>query len=306
MIMGRIQIIGTKAKVTSWKRIPASAVGLKLAFSYEDPLWENLKRTVIFKGCVTRDVVDAGELVTIPAEVIAEPGVTLQVGVYGTDAAGGLAIPTFWADLGLIGPAADPSGDESTEESLPVWAQLQERMDALEESAAQAANAVLHSQQTLTPEQQTQARENIHAQKAEGTYQLVYTSTLEEELSDISISDLNLSSAFVEIAAAASADAFDADVSCYFLSGEEVMGDIPVVGAIVPEQETYFAFFAENSHGMLRIGAVGAAEYDTGVSPNCTLLPKLFAAAPITQIDLSTFGILPIGTVIRVYGVVNG
>jgi len=37
---------------------------------------------------------------------------------------GTIVVPTTWANLGVILPAADPSGDESTDPSLPVWAQI--------------------------------------------------------------------------------------------------------------------------------------------------------------------------------------
>lgn len=56
---------------------------------------------------------------------IAKPNVALRLGVYGVDADGNIAIPTLWADLGNVRDAADPSGDTTTDPSLPVWAKLQ-------------------------------------------------------------------------------------------------------------------------------------------------------------------------------------
>ena len=47
------------------------------------------------------------------------------MGVYGVDAENHVAIPTIWAELGVIQGAATPSGDASTAPSLPVWAQIQ-------------------------------------------------------------------------------------------------------------------------------------------------------------------------------------
>ena len=43
----------------------------------------------------------------------------------------GEATPTVWANLGFIRPSATPDGDESTDPSLPVWAQLKEQIDNL-------------------------------------------------------------------------------------------------------------------------------------------------------------------------------
>ena len=81
---------------------------------------------------MTKDVINAGEEVTVPVEVLDTPGRFLYVGIYGTSS-DIPAVPTLWADLGRIRPAADPSGDTSTDESLPVWAQLQEQIDELKQ-----------------------------------------------------------------------------------------------------------------------------------------------------------------------------
>ena len=78
---------------------------------------------------------------TIPAEVVAEAGGKLLVGVYGVNAEGTLVIPTLWADLGHVRYAAEPSGDESTDPALPVWAQLDERVAALEEQEKEEQQA---------------------------------------------------------------------------------------------------------------------------------------------------------------------
>jgi len=50
------------------------------------------------------------------------------VGVYGTDGNNVQAFPTIWADCGRVRAAADPSGDASSDPSLPVWAQMQEQI----------------------------------------------------------------------------------------------------------------------------------------------------------------------------------
>ena len=133
MVVGKIYVNGVQAKVNVCQRIPVGAVGLKLEIEYDD-IWNNLSKTVVFKGCVTKDIVGVGGEVTIPTEVIAEIGSNLYVGIYGTRADGSLAVPTLWADLGRVYSAADPSGDETTEASLPVWAQIQADLSAFIES----------------------------------------------------------------------------------------------------------------------------------------------------------------------------
>lgn len=136
MILAKIRVDGVRVTPVEVRDIPKGIIGGQVAFEYTDPMWDGLTKTVVFQGAVTKDVVDAGELVTIPQEVVAKTGVTLRVGVYGTDAGNNIAIPTIWADvdLGKVRAAADPSGDESTDPSLPVWAQLEGRIEELEQN----------------------------------------------------------------------------------------------------------------------------------------------------------------------------
>ena len=136
MILAKIRVNGVKATPYEVREIPKGIIGGQILFEYTDPMWKGLNKTVVFQGAVTKDVVNAGELVTIPVEVVAKTVQALRVGVYGTDAEGNVAIPTLWADLGRVRAAADPSGDETTDPSLPVWAQLQEQIDDLRENGS--------------------------------------------------------------------------------------------------------------------------------------------------------------------------
>lgn len=134
MELAKIRVSGVHAVPICLKEIPRGIKGATVRFEYADPRWDKLSKTVVFKGSgVTKDILDAGEVVEVPPEVVERAGQSLLVGVYGTDADGNQAIPTLWADLGRIRPAADPSGDTSTDESLPVWAQLQEQIDELKQ-----------------------------------------------------------------------------------------------------------------------------------------------------------------------------
>ena len=56
-----------------------------------------------------------------PAEVISHAGMNLYMGV---NAENNVVIPTIWTDFGMIRSAAAPSGDASSDPSLPVWAQI--------------------------------------------------------------------------------------------------------------------------------------------------------------------------------------
>lgn len=111
--------------------IPRGIVGATVSIEYDDPVWEGLHKTLVFRGAADMDVLDPGGTVAIPWETVALAGKHLLVGLYGTDALGELVIPTVWADLGEIRSGADPSGDTSADPSLPVWAQLQNQVEAL-------------------------------------------------------------------------------------------------------------------------------------------------------------------------------
>lgn len=133
MIVAKIQVNGAIAHTLYKKVIPAGVIGAQVEFEYAEDIWKGLHKTVVFRGPVTKDVVTDANIVTIPPEVAEKPSSLLSVGVYGVDADGNLAIPTIWADLGIVRESANPSGDTTTDPSLPVWAQLQGMIGNLEE-----------------------------------------------------------------------------------------------------------------------------------------------------------------------------
>jgi len=127
MVIAKIEISGTSATVIWSKEIPKGLVGGKVQIEYVDERWNQLNKTVVFRSSITRDVLENGSEVIIPADVLEKSGVKLYVGVYGTDAENNLGLPTFWANLGVIRDAADPEADPNANASLPVWARLLER-----------------------------------------------------------------------------------------------------------------------------------------------------------------------------------
>lgn len=139
MEIAKIEVSGVHARRMTrspgrWE-IPAGLVGGTISLRYGAE-WAGLQKTVVFDGCgVTKDVVNAAEVVTVPAEVVARPERKLLVGIYGVGD-DGTATPTLWLE-GYVCAAADPSGDPSTAPSLPVWAQLESRIRALEERFSQ-------------------------------------------------------------------------------------------------------------------------------------------------------------------------
>lgn len=140
MIVAKIQVSGAIAHTLYRKVIPAGIIGAQVEFEYAEDIWKGLHKTVVFRGPVTKDVVTDANIVTIPHEVAEKPMSLLSVGVYGVDADGNLAIPTIWADLGIVRESANPSGDPTTDPSLPVWAQIQGMIGNLEELDTEAKN----------------------------------------------------------------------------------------------------------------------------------------------------------------------
>lgn len=123
--MIQITCKGNSAICTRTERLTSGMVGLQCEFVF-DGAWDGLARTAVFTaGNEKRDVLLTGALCTVPWEVLQHPGYQLVIGVYGSNADGTLIIPTCYAMCGSIAPGADPSGEESTDPTLPVWGQLQ-------------------------------------------------------------------------------------------------------------------------------------------------------------------------------------
>ena len=125
MKIAEVRVSGCRCETVRLEPIPRGIVGAVVAVEYTDPAWDSLRKTVVFRGAATKDVLDAGNEIVIPAEVVRKAGGSLYMGVYGVDAENHVAIPTIWTELGVIQGAATPSGDASTAPSLPVWAQIQ-------------------------------------------------------------------------------------------------------------------------------------------------------------------------------------
>ena len=123
MNLAKIQVSGVRAvAVDAVREIPAGIVGATVELEYTGGIWAGLNKTVIFRGNTTKEVLTDETTVTVPAEVVAEPRGRLRVGVYGTDAANNLIMPTLWAELGVIADSAEPK--EPADSALPIWAQL--------------------------------------------------------------------------------------------------------------------------------------------------------------------------------------
>ena len=133
MKIAEVKVAKTTCETTRIVPIPKGIVGATVSIEYTDSAWDGLQKTVVFRSAVTKDVLAAGNDVVVPAEVVSRAGVNLYMGVYGVGTDGRMVIPTIWTELGLVNGAAAPSGDSSTDPSLPVWAQIQAAIGNLDD-----------------------------------------------------------------------------------------------------------------------------------------------------------------------------
>ena len=141
--IAEVKVAKTTCETTRLVPIPKGIVGATVSIEYTDSAWDGLQKTVVFRSAVTKDVLAAGNEVVVPAEVVSRAGVNLYMGVYGVDAANNVVIPTIWAEIGLVNGAAAPSGDTSTNPSLPVWAQIQGMIGNLDDLNTAAKSSLV-------------------------------------------------------------------------------------------------------------------------------------------------------------------
>lgn len=131
MLVARITVTGSQIRAQKLMPITSGMVGARVEVSF-DEAWEGFLKVFVWNHWnLTIDDMEASG--TIPAEVLDRPGGWLRLGVYGTK--DGRALPTAWVTLGSVESGADPSGDESANPALPVWAQLQAAMEELRRHA---------------------------------------------------------------------------------------------------------------------------------------------------------------------------
>lgn len=141
--MIKIEVQATYAVVRRQKPLTVGLVGAKVRFSFGED-WDGLVKTAVFRqGEVTVDAVNVSSEAEIPCEVLTQPGLPVQIGLYGTNADGTVVIPTLWAETEPVQPGADPSGDTSTAAALPVYQQISAQMGALDSLETQAKDTLV-------------------------------------------------------------------------------------------------------------------------------------------------------------------
>lgn len=136
-----IDVSGANAIVRKQDTLTSGMVGATVVFRFDED-WNSLAKTAVFRaGKVTKDAIVVDSMAEIPHEVLVHYGYALEVGVYGTADDGAVVIPTIWAKTDRIKPGADPSGDQSLDPSLPIWAQMQEQIEAMYRSSGEIKEA---------------------------------------------------------------------------------------------------------------------------------------------------------------------
>lgn len=120
-------------------KLTTGSVGIEVAFHFSDDWAVAPSRIAVFRGSgVSVDVALLEDSCTVPPEVLTQPGSTLTIGVYGTDGAGTVVIPTVYAEAGQIKRGAEPSGIEPTPQTQPLIDQLLAAAQAARNAADEA------------------------------------------------------------------------------------------------------------------------------------------------------------------------
>ena len=138
--MFEIEVTNNRASTKHGELLTYGQVGAQVQFTFNDH-WTNMKKIAVFKRCgKTIDVMDSkwnGDIVTVPPEMTEEAGLLVHVGVYGVSDDGKRITPTLYAPLGAVALGAEPDGDPSTDPTLPVWAQILEKIGDLSNLATE-------------------------------------------------------------------------------------------------------------------------------------------------------------------------
>ena len=142
----KIDVIGNVARVIERPaRITAGTVGLPVEFSF-DSQWDGLIKTAVFRaGNVCKSRENLVMKTIVPWEVLESPGLALEIGAYGVNADGTVAIATIWANIGIIRDAVSPIKDSSIDPTLPVWKQLSNAIGDLPELATNAKDNIVEA-----------------------------------------------------------------------------------------------------------------------------------------------------------------
>ena len=138
MEIAKVRVSGVRAETVWAEPIPVGISGATVTLEFDDPRWASLEKHILFVGAKDVPVLFAEESVELPAEVATVPNIVVKMGIWGIDAENNMAIPTLWAELGTVRPAADK--EMGSDQKLPVWAQMLGMIGNLRELGTEAKN----------------------------------------------------------------------------------------------------------------------------------------------------------------------
>lgn len=134
-----VEANANKAWCTERELLTTGSKGLQVKLSFSDD-WDGMTKFAIFRAYDVSwaDLVQ-NDTVTIPDSVLVRPNVNLLMGLYGVNAAGTVAIPTVYTDLGAIRKGAEIYDADNAQVPTDA-AEFYEQLAALVSAAEEAAN----------------------------------------------------------------------------------------------------------------------------------------------------------------------
>lgn len=132
-----LKVNGAEIRASVAGTLTSGMVGIPVTIEY-DEAWEGLTKNLVcrcsksgFDDEEYRSILNVGNTSVVAHEVM-QAGKHLWLGVEGYSPDGTLVIPTTWAMCGVIQRGANTGDDLSADPTLPVWGQLQARIDQIE------------------------------------------------------------------------------------------------------------------------------------------------------------------------------
>ena len=136
-----IKIMERDMIVTTTSRVTSGSVNLPVKFHFKGDEWDDLVKTAVFIGSgEERDVALITDECAVPADVLAEAGGDLKIGVYGRLANGATVIPTIWGRVQYIYEGTEMS-EPSPHDPEPDWTAQVQQAAATALTKAQAVEA---------------------------------------------------------------------------------------------------------------------------------------------------------------------
>lgn len=97
-----------------------------------DESWDGLRKTLVCRaGDAVKTVLVQNNRAVVAHETLVA-GKWLEIGVEGRNDDDSVVIPTLWERCCIVLPGVDGDADPSADPTMPIWAQLQSRVEALE------------------------------------------------------------------------------------------------------------------------------------------------------------------------------